>query len=190
MPYLPGESDTGMFGGNSNWRGPVWMPVNAMIIRALLNFYLYYGDSFMIECPTGSGKLMTLFEVAKELGERLIVRSVEDSMKRGTVVLKSPDEPRNKHQSVTLLEAIEEFGFDCCIGGARRDDGRGVHRLRGGDGRPQPHAKHRRSRSRTSCRPSDIGASLRRCRSRRCRRCCGWPSASAPISTPTSSSRT
>lgn len=59
---------------------------------------------------------------AAELGERLIVRSVEDSMKRGTVVLKTPDESRNKHQSVTLLEAIEEFGFDCCIGGARRDE--------------------------------------------------------------------
>lgn len=59
---------------------------------------------------------------AAELGERLIVRSVEDSMKRGTVVLKSDDEPRNKHQSVTLLESIEEFGFDCCIGGARRDE--------------------------------------------------------------------
>ena len=59
---------------------------------------------------------------AAELGERLIVRSVEDSMKRGSVVLKSPDESRNKHQSVTLLEAIEEFGFDCCIGGARRDE--------------------------------------------------------------------
>lgn len=59
---------------------------------------------------------------AAELGERLIVRSVEDSMKRGTVALKTADEPRNKHQSVTLLEAIEEFGFDCCIGGARRDE--------------------------------------------------------------------
>ena len=59
---------------------------------------------------------------ARELGERLIVRSVEDSMARGTVVLNSPDEPRNKHQSVTLLEAIEEFGFDACIGGARRDE--------------------------------------------------------------------
>jgi sulfate adenylyltransferase subunit 2 len=57
-----------------------------------------------------------------EIGERLIVRSLEDSMARGTVVLKHPDEPRNKHQSVTLLEAIEEFGFDCCIGGARRDE--------------------------------------------------------------------
>jgi sulfate adenylyltransferase subunit 2 len=59
---------------------------------------------------------------AAELGERLIVRSLEDSMARGTVVLKSADEPRNKHQSITLLEAIEEFGFDACIGGARRDE--------------------------------------------------------------------
>jgi len=69
--YLPGESDTGMFGGNSNWRGPVWMPVNIMLIRALLNFYLYYGDNFKIECPTGSGKLMNLFEVSKEIADRL-----------------------------------------------------------------------------------------------------------------------
>jgi hypothetical protein len=69
--YLPTESDTGMFGGNSNWRGPVWMPVNAMIIRALWNFYLYYGDNFKIECPTGSGKLMNLFEVSKEIADRL-----------------------------------------------------------------------------------------------------------------------
>ncbi len=59
---------------------------------------------------------------ACQLNERLIVRSVEESMRRGTVVLKSPGESRNKHQSVTLLEAIEEFGFDCCIGGARRDE--------------------------------------------------------------------
>jgi hypothetical protein len=69
--YLPAESDTGMFGGNSNWRGPIWMPVNALLIRALLSFYLYYGDSFKIECPTGSGKLMNLFEVAREISNRL-----------------------------------------------------------------------------------------------------------------------
>jgi len=69
--YLPAESDTGMFGGNSNWRGPVWMPVNAVLIRALLQFYLYYGDSFKVECPTGSGKLMSLFEVAREIANRL-----------------------------------------------------------------------------------------------------------------------
>ena len=71
VDYLPAESNTGMFGGNSNWRGPVWMPVNVLIIRALLNFYLYYGDNFKIECPTGSGKLMNLFEVSKEIADRL-----------------------------------------------------------------------------------------------------------------------
>jgi hypothetical protein len=71
VDYLPAESNTGMFGGNSNWRGPIWMPVNTLIIRALLNFYLYYGDNFKIECPTGSGKLMNLFEVSKEIADRL-----------------------------------------------------------------------------------------------------------------------
>ncbi|HJU61095.1 MAG TPA: glucosidase, partial [Candidatus Binatia bacterium] len=69
--YLPAESDTGMFGGNSNWRGPIWMPVNALLIRALMSFYLFYGDNFKIECPTGSGKLMNLFEVAREIANRL-----------------------------------------------------------------------------------------------------------------------
>jgi hypothetical protein len=71
VDYLPAESNTGMFGGNSNWRGPVWFPVNALIIRALLNFHLYYGDDFKIECPTGSGRMMNLFEVAKEIADRL-----------------------------------------------------------------------------------------------------------------------
>jgi hypothetical protein len=69
--YLPAESDSGMFGGNSNWRGPIWMPVNLLLIRGLLSFYLYYGDNFKVECPTGSGKLMNLFEVAQEIGNRL-----------------------------------------------------------------------------------------------------------------------
>jgi len=81
VDYLPAESNTGMFGGNSNWRGPVWMPVNAMIIRALLNFYLYYGDNFKIECPTGSGKLMNLFEVSKEIADRITRTFTRD--KRG-----------------------------------------------------------------------------------------------------------
>jgi len=71
VSYLPGESDSGMFGGNSNWRGPIWMPVNGLIIRALLQYYLFYGDDFTIECPTGSGRLMTLYQVAEEIGRRL-----------------------------------------------------------------------------------------------------------------------
>jgi hypothetical protein len=71
VQYLPAESNTGMFGGNSNWRGPVWMPVNVLIVRALLNLYHFYGDDFKVECPTGSGRRMTLFEVAKEISGRL-----------------------------------------------------------------------------------------------------------------------
>jgi hypothetical protein len=70
VSYLPAESDTGMFGGNSNWRGPIWMPVNALIIRALLQYYSYYGNTFMVECPTGSGKQMNLYQVAEEIARR------------------------------------------------------------------------------------------------------------------------
>jgi Glycosyl hydrolase family 63 C-terminal domain len=71
VAYLPAESDSGMFGGNSNWRGPVWMPVNALIVRALLQYYTYYGDDFTVECPTGSGRQMTLYQIAEELVRRL-----------------------------------------------------------------------------------------------------------------------
>jgi hypothetical protein len=71
VDYLPAESDTGMFGGNSNWRGPIWMPVNVLLVRALLQYYLYYGDNFRIDCPTGSGNSMNLFEVAREIANRL-----------------------------------------------------------------------------------------------------------------------
>src|SRR4029077_9269504 len=69
--YIPAESNTGMFGGNSNWRGPIWMPVNGLIIRGLLLMRPVYGPDFKVECPTGSGQYMTLFEVAKEIGTRL-----------------------------------------------------------------------------------------------------------------------
>jgi Glycosyl hydrolase family 63 C-terminal domain len=71
VSYMPAESDSGMFGGNSNWRGPIWMPVNALIIRALLQYYLYYGNDFTIECPTGSGQRMNLYQVAQEITRRL-----------------------------------------------------------------------------------------------------------------------
>ena len=67
VSYLPGDSDNGMFGGNSNWRGPIWMPVNMIIIRSLFNYYQYYGNDFLIECPTGSGNLMNLYQVAEEI---------------------------------------------------------------------------------------------------------------------------
>jgi Glycosyl hydrolase family 63 C-terminal domain len=85
VDYLPAESNTGMFGGNSNWRGPIWMPVNGLIIRGLLNLYLYYGDNFKIECPTGSGKMMNLFEVSKEIGRRLESIFLQDKQGRRPV---------------------------------------------------------------------------------------------------------
>ncbi|ABK98040.1 MGH1-like glycoside hydrolase domain-containing protein [Pelobacter propionicus] len=72
VEYLPGDSDSGMFGGNSNWRGPIWMPVNFLLIVALYRLYAFYGDSFTVECPTGSGRMMNLYEVGQELGNRLV----------------------------------------------------------------------------------------------------------------------
>ncbi|WP_433966380.1 MGH1-like glycoside hydrolase domain-containing protein [Tunturiibacter gelidiferens] len=85
VSYLPGDSDSGMFGGNSNWRGPVWMPVNFLLYLSLLRLGAYYGDTFKVECPTGSGKLLTLFQVAHELAERLIGTFVRDESRRRPV---------------------------------------------------------------------------------------------------------
>ena len=85
VKYLPAESDTGMFGGNSNWRGPIWLPVNMLILRGLLQFYLYYGDNFKIECPTGSGCMMNLFEVTMDIGRRLTRIFLKDEKGRRPV---------------------------------------------------------------------------------------------------------
>jgi len=79
VKYLPAESNTGMFGGNSNWRGPVWMPVNQLLLRALFNLYQFYGSDFKVECPTGSGKYMNLFEVGEEIAGRLTGIFLRDS---------------------------------------------------------------------------------------------------------------
>jgi hypothetical protein len=85
VSYLPAESDSGMFGGNSNWRGPIWMPVNGLIIRALLQYYMYYGDEFTVECPTGSGRRMNLYQVAEEIGRRLAGIFLQDAAGRRPV---------------------------------------------------------------------------------------------------------
>ncbi|OIJ64418.1 MGH1-like glycoside hydrolase domain-containing protein [Streptomyces mangrovisoli] len=77
--YLPAESDSGMFGGNSNWRGPVWFPVNILLLRALLNLHAYHGDDFTVECPTGSGRQLTLYEVAREISDRLTSTFLKDA---------------------------------------------------------------------------------------------------------------
>jgi hypothetical protein len=97
VSYLPAESDTGMFGGNSNWRGPIWMPVNALIIRALLQYYTYYGDEFTVECPTGSGKQMTLYQVAEEIARRLGSIFLRDDQGRRPVYGATPKFQEDPH---------------------------------------------------------------------------------------------
>jgi hypothetical protein len=98
VQYEPAESTTGMFGGNSNWRGPVWFPVNVLIIRALLQHYQYYGDAFTVECPTGSGNQMTLFAVAKEISDRLVA-----------TFLRGPDGRRPVYGGADLFQHDEHW---------------------------------------------------------------------------------
>jgi hypothetical protein len=83
VSYQPAESETVLFGGNSNWRGPVWFPVNVLILRGFVHIYLYYGDDFKVECPTGSGKMLTLFEVATEISRRLYSTFLKDPTNNG-----------------------------------------------------------------------------------------------------------
>src|SRR4030095_13967542 len=79
VDYEPGESTTGLFGGNSNWRGPIWFPVNFLLVESLQRFHYYLGDDFTVECPTGSGRFMNLSEVAAELSLRLSRPFLKDS---------------------------------------------------------------------------------------------------------------
>jgi Mannosylglycerate hydrolase MGH1-like glycoside hydrolase domain/Glycosyl hydrolase family 63 C-terminal domain len=85
VDYEPAESSTGLFGGNSNWRGPIWFPVNFLLIESLQKFHYYLGDSFKVECPTGSGKMMTLWEVAGEISRRLMQIFLQDADRRRPV---------------------------------------------------------------------------------------------------------
>ena len=78
VEYTPGESTTGLFGGNSNWRGPIWMPVNYLLVESLQRFHYYYGDDFKVECPTGSGIYLTLHEIANEISKRLASLYMKD----------------------------------------------------------------------------------------------------------------
>jgi hypothetical protein len=79
VKYTPGEADTALFGGNSNWRGPIWFPVNYLIIESLQRFHHYYGNDFKVEHPTGSGNMLTLKEIAADLSDRLIRIFKKDS---------------------------------------------------------------------------------------------------------------
>ena len=85
VKYVAGESQTRVFGGNSNWRGPIWMPVNYMIVESLRRFHDYYGDGFKVECPTGSGRMMNLWEVAEEISRRLMRLCLRDRNERRPV---------------------------------------------------------------------------------------------------------
>ncbi|PIE20261.1 MAG: glucosidase [Proteobacteria bacterium] len=96
--YLPAESDSGMFGGNSNWRGPVWMPMNYLLLRALVHLHAFYGDDLRVECPTGSGVALTLYEVAEEIGRRL-----------SSIFLRGPDGRRPVFGGVELLQRDPRF---------------------------------------------------------------------------------
>jgi hypothetical protein len=82
LKYLPGESDSGLFGGNSNWRGPVWLPVNFLLVESLRRYHEFYGDDYRIDCPTGSGQRLTLAEVADHLSRRLIGLFLRDATGR------------------------------------------------------------------------------------------------------------
>jgi len=88
--YEPAESSSGLFGGNSNWRGPIWMPVNYLIIESLQKFHHYYGDDFKVECPTGSGKFCTIAEIAAELSRRLASVFLKDETGRRPVLKYHP----------------------------------------------------------------------------------------------------
>ncbi len=95
--YLPAESDSGMFGGNSNWRGPIWFPVNYLIIESLQRFHHYYGDDFKIECPTGSGQYLTILAVAEELTRRLTRLFLRDASGRRPILAYHPKLHNDPH---------------------------------------------------------------------------------------------
>ena len=112
VAYLPAESDTGMFGGNSNWRGPIWMPVNGLIIRALLQYFSYFGEDFRVECPTGSGHFMNLYEVAEELTCRLSRIFLRDASGRRPVSRRAREKFQNDPHWRDLILFYEYFHGD------------------------------------------------------------------------------
>jgi mannosylglycerate hydrolase MGH1-like protein len=103
VPYEPAESSTGLFGGNSNWRGPIWFPINYLLIEALQKFHHYFGDDFTVECPTGSGQMMTLEQVAADLSRRLTRIFLRDSNGVRPVFQGIDHDRRDPHWSELVL---------------------------------------------------------------------------------------
>ena len=103
LSYWAAESRSGLFGGNSNWRGPVWFPINYLLIESLLKYHRYYGDDFMIECPTGSGNQMTLEQVAQELMHRLTLIFLKDDDGKRPVFGEQPTFQTDAHWQDHIL---------------------------------------------------------------------------------------
>lgn len=115
LGYCPGEADSGLFGGNSNWRGPIWLPINFLIIESLQKFYHYYGDSLKVEFPTRSGKFLNLAEVSAELSQRLIKLFQKDE-KGGRPINGASEKYRNDPHWKDLLLFPEYFHGDSGLG--------------------------------------------------------------------------
>ena len=111
VTYQPAESDSGLFGGNSNWRGPIWMPVNYLLIESLRKFHSYYGDDFTVECPTGSGNFMSIREVADELSRRLSRLFLRDQTGRRPI-LGASDKIQSDPNFRDYLQFYEYFHGD------------------------------------------------------------------------------
>ncbi|KAH3661379.1 hypothetical protein OGAPHI_006786 [Ogataea philodendri] len=112
IKYLPGESDSGMFGGNSNWRGPIWFPTNFLLIESLLRFYLYYGSDFKVEVPKGSGQFINLAQAAEEIQQRLILLFVPDEKGHRPYHGPDPDPILTSEHFTELVNYNEYFDGD------------------------------------------------------------------------------
>jgi hypothetical protein len=112
VQYEPAESSSGLFGGNSNWRGPIWMPVNMLLVESLLKLYRYYGDDFKVECPVGSGQMLTLWEVSKEIGQRLSNIFLRDETWQRRAVYGDAEKFQNDEHWRDLILFYEYFHGD------------------------------------------------------------------------------
>jgi len=123
VDYEPAESSTGLFGGNSNWRGPIWFPVNYLIIESLQKFHHYFGEDFRVECPTGSGQMLTLWQIAEELSRRLSQIFLQDGDGQRPVYGTSPQFQQDPHWRDLILFHEYFSGDDGSAVGASHQTG-------------------------------------------------------------------